>query len=133
MSSAKRFASLTELKSHRHLPIASPLFGFFSDDKHPAVQRFVVGYQAKYHTMPGAYNARAYDAMIVAAMLMRQYGATREGVHDGLAKIKDIPSGVFGSITFDPATRRVKNPSQIELLVKGDAFTLWDGTPARAA
>jgi hypothetical protein len=41
--------------------------------------------------------------------------------------------GVFGSITFDPATRRVKNPSQIELLVKGDAFTLWDGTPVRAS
>jgi len=106
---------------------------FFPGDKHPAVQRFVAGYQAKYHTMPGAYNARAYDAMIVAATLMRQYGATRDGVHDGLGKIKDIPSVVFGSITFDPATRRVKNPSQIELVVKGDAFTLWDGTPARAS
>ena len=71
--------------------------------------------------------------MIVAATLMRQYGATREGVHDGLSKVKDIPSVVFGSITFDPATRRVKNPSQFELLVKGGAFTLWDGTPARAS
>jgi branched-chain amino acid transport system substrate-binding protein len=106
---------------------------FFPGDQHPAVQRFVAGYQAKYHTAPGAYNARAYDAMIVAATLMRQYGATREGVHDGLSKVKDIPSVVFGSITFDPATRRVKNPSQLELLVKGGAFTLWDGTPARAS
>jgi branched-chain amino acid transport system substrate-binding protein len=106
---------------------------FFPGDHHPAVQRFVAGYQAKYHAMPGAYNARAYDAMIVAATLMRQYGATRDGVHDGLSEIKDIPSVVFGSITFDPATRRVKNPSQLELLVKGGAFTLWDGTPARAS
>jgi branched-chain amino acid transport system substrate-binding protein len=106
---------------------------FFPGDKHPAVQRFVAGYQAKFHTEPGAYNARAYDAMIVAATLMRQYGATREGVHDGLSKVKDIPSVVFGTITFDPVTRRVKNPSQIELVVKAGAFTPWDGTPARAA
>ena len=106
---------------------------FFPGDKHPAVQRFVAGYQAKFHAEPGAYNARAYDAMIVAATLMRQYGATREGVHDGLSKVKDIPSVVFGSITFDPVTRRVKNPSQIELVVKAGAFTPWDGTPARAS
>jgi len=106
---------------------------FFPGDKHPAVQRFVAGYEAKYHTTPGAYNARANDAMIVAATLMRQYGATRDAVHDGLSKVKDIPSVVFGSIGFDPATRRVKNPSQIELLVKAGAFTLWDGTPARAS
>ena len=106
---------------------------FFPGDKHPAVQRFVAGYQAKFHAEPGAYNARAYDAMIVAATLMRQYGATREGVHEGLSKVKDIPSVVFGSITFDPVTRRVKNPSQIELVVKAGAFTPWDGTPARAS
>lgn len=104
---------------------------FFPGDKRPVVQRFVGGYQAKYHVLPGAYNARAYDAMMVAATLMRDYGATRQGVHDGLAKAKDIPSVVFGSITFDPVTRRVKDPSQIELLVKNGAFTLWDGSPAR--
>jgi branched-chain amino acid transport system substrate-binding protein len=105
---------------------------FFPGDQRPAVQHFVAGYQAKYHTAPGAYNARAYDAMIVAATVMRQYGATRAGVHNGLPKVKGIPSVVFGSATFDPATRRVKNPSQIELLVKAGTFTLWDGTPARA-
>jgi branched-chain amino acid transport system substrate-binding protein len=44
--------------------------------------------------------------MIVAATLMRQYGATREAIHDGLPKARDIPSVVFGSTTFDPATRR---------------------------
>ena len=106
---------------------------FFPGSTQQAVRRFVTAYQAKYHTEPGAYNARAYDAMIVAATLMRQYGATRAGVHDGLSKAKDIPSVVFGSITFDPETRRVKNPSVIELVVKNDAFTLWDGSPARAS
>lgn len=106
---------------------------FFPGGTQPAVRRFVSAYEAKYHTEPGAYNARAYDAMIVAATVMRQYGATRAGVHDGLAKIKDIPSVVFGSITFDPATRRVKDPSAIELVVKSGAFTLWDGSPARAS
>jgi len=97
------------------------------------VRRFVTAYQAKYHTEPGAYNARAYDAMIVAATLVRQYSATRAGVHDGLSKAKDIPSVVFGSITFDPETRRVRNPSVIELVVKNGAFALWDGSPAQAS
>ncbi|HTC07253.1 MAG TPA: ABC transporter substrate-binding protein [Acetobacteraceae bacterium] len=106
---------------------------FFPGSTQPTVRRFVTAYQAKYHTEPGAYNARAYDAMIVAATLMRQYGATRAGVHDGLSKAKDISSVVFGSITFDPETRRVRNPSVIELVVKNGAFALWDGSPAQAS
>jgi branched-chain amino acid transport system substrate-binding protein len=106
---------------------------FFPGSPQPAVQKFVAGYQAMFHTMPGAYNARAYDAMIVAATLMRQYGATREGVHEGLAKAKDIPSVVFGSIQFDSKTRRVEHPSVIELVVKNDVFIPWDGSPAKAS
>ncbi len=106
---------------------------FFPGSTQSTVRRFVTAYQAKYHTEPGAYNARAYDAMIVAATLVRQYSATRAGVHDGLSKAKDIPSVVFGSITFDPETRRVRNPSVIELVVKNGAFALWDGSPAQAS
>jgi branched-chain amino acid transport system substrate-binding protein len=106
---------------------------FFPGSKQPVVQRFVTDYRAKFHAEPGAYNARAYDAMMVAATLMQRYGATRQAVHDGLGKATDIPSVVFGSIHFDPETRRVKNPSQIELVVQNGAFIPWDGAPAKAS
>jgi branched-chain amino acid transport system substrate-binding protein len=106
---------------------------FFPGDTRPVAQHFVAGYQAKYHTEPGAYSARAYDAMIVVASVMYQFGATRAAVHDGLAKVDNIPSVVFGTIRFDPETRRVKNPSVIELVVKDGAFRLWDGSPARGS
>ena len=100
---------------------------FFPQDGRPFVQKFVHDYQAKYGSEPGAYSARAYDAMIVAATLLRDYGASREAVHDGLAKADNIPSVVYGSVRFDSATRRVENPSVIELVVHDKAFTVWDG------
>ena len=39
-------------------------------------------------TEPGSYNARAYDAMVVATTVMRQFGADRQSIHDGLAKVR---------------------------------------------
>jgi len=106
---------------------------FFPDDPKPVVRRFVQDYVARYNAQPGAYNARAYDAMILAATVMRRYGATRDAVHEGLARATDIPSVVYGSVRFDPETRRVKNPSMIELSVRNGGFVLWDGTRAKSA
>jgi branched-chain amino acid transport system substrate-binding protein len=105
---------------------------FFPGDARPVVQRFVQRYVAKYGTQPGAYNARAYDAMIVAASVLRQYGASRQAVHDGLGRIENIPSVVYGSVRFDPETRRVKNPSVIDLVVHNGAFVLWEGARPQA-
>ncbi len=105
---------------------------FFPNDARPAIQRFVQTYTAKYGNQPGAYNARAYDAMIVAASVLRQYGTSRQAVHDGLGKIENVPSVVYGSVRFDPATRRVKNPSAIDLVVHNGAFTLWEGAKPQA-
>jgi branched-chain amino acid transport system substrate-binding protein len=105
---------------------------FFPGDKRPVVQRFVQSFTAKFNAQPDAFNARAYDAMIVAASVMREYGATRQAVHDGLGTIKDIPSVVFGSVQFDAETRRVKNPSVVELVVHNGAFQLWEGAKPQA-
>jgi branched-chain amino acid transport system substrate-binding protein len=104
---------------------------FFPADPRPAVQDFVRRYRAKFGMgEPDAYVARGYDAMMVAITVMRAYGTTRQGVHDGLAAIKDIPSVVFGSVTFDPATRRVRQPAVVYLMVRGEKFVSWDGKPA---
>jgi branched-chain amino acid transport system substrate-binding protein len=103
---------------------------FFPGDPRPVVQDFVQRYTAKFGTPPGSYNARAYDAMVVVIELLKQYGVSREAMHDGLGKIKNVPSVVYGSVEFDPATRRVVHPTNINLRVRDGAFALWDGKPA---
>jgi len=98
---------------------------FFPDDPRPVVQRFVAGFRAMFGTDPGSYNARAYDAMVIATTVMRQYGADRQAIHDGLAKLRDVPSVLFGTVTFDPATRRVSHPSSVDLVVRDGRFAVW--------
>jgi branched-chain amino acid transport system substrate-binding protein len=101
---------------------------FFPDDPRPEVQTFVKAFVAKYNRAPDGFNATAYDTMILVAALVKQFGATREAMHEGLAKIKDVPSVVYGSMTFDPATRRVSGARYERLVVKDQKFTLWDGS-----
>ena len=98
---------------------------FFPDDPKPVVQRFVTGFRAKYGSDPGSYNARAYDAMVVAITVMRRFGTDRQAIHDGLGKVHDIPSVLFGAATFDPATRRVTHPASVDLVVKDGKFVVW--------
>jgi branched-chain amino acid transport system substrate-binding protein len=101
---------------------------FFPSEQRPEIRRFVTAYRAKYQQDPDTFSAIAYDAMILFAALARQYGATREGIHQGLARIKDVPSVIYGKMTFDPVTRRVHGASYKYLLVKDNAFAIWDGT-----
>ena len=104
---------------------------FFPDDPRPVVQRFVAAYRARENALPGFYAARGYDATMLVATVMRQFGATRQGVHDGLAAVRDVPSVLFGTVTFDPDTRRVRHPASIDLQVRNGAFVLWDGKPVK--
>jgi len=107
---------------------------FFPTEQRPEVQRFVAAYRAKYQQDPDTFSAIAYDTMILFAALARQYGPTREGIHNGLLHIKDVPSVLYGKVTFDPVTRRAQAASYKFLLVKDNAFTIWDGVkPARPA
>lgn len=101
---------------------------FFPDDPRPEVQTFVQAFTAKYGRQPDGFNATAYDTMNLFAALVQQFGATREGIHTGLAKIRDVPSVVYGRMTFDPATRRVSGARYERLVVKDGRFTLWDGS-----
>jgi branched-chain amino acid transport system substrate-binding protein len=101
---------------------------FFPDDPRPEVQKFVQAFTAKYGRQPDGFNATAYDTMNLFAALVQQFGATREGIHTGLAKIRDVPSVVYGRMSFDPATRRVSGARYERLVVKDGRFTLWDGS-----
>ncbi len=100
---------------------------FFPTEQRPEVQRFVAAYRAKYQQDPDTFSAIAYDTMILFAALARQYGPTRDGIHEGLLRIKDVPSVLYGKVTFDPVTRRAQAASYKFLLVKDNAFTIWDG------
>jgi len=106
---------------------------FYPGDPRPEVQSFVQRYRAKYGAEPDTFAARAYDAMILAGELLRRYGATRAAVHDGLAKIDDVPSVIFGHFRFDPQTRRVAGAKNLDLVVKDGKFARWDGASAPRA
>jgi branched-chain amino acid transport system substrate-binding protein len=95
---------------------------FLPSDPRPAVQDFVEAYDAAYEEVPDLFAVIAYDSMNVIAEAIRLGGATREGVLEGLRELEDVPSVLYGSITFDPETRRVLNPQFVDLVVKEGAF-----------
>jgi branched-chain amino acid transport system substrate-binding protein len=78
---------------------------------------------------PDSFNAYSYDAMNVAAAVLRIGGTDRKTIRDAFAKVKDVPSVIFGSVTFDAASRRVKGAMNAELVVRKGQFAIWDGKP----
>ena len=92
---------------------------YFPEDPRPEVQNFIAGFKAKYGKEPDAFNAYAYDTMNMAAAVVKRGGADRKAIHDGLAKVKDVPSVIFGKATFDAETRRVEGAMNVELVVQG--------------
>ena len=107
---------------------------FFPEDPRPEVQNFVKKFRAKYNREPDAFNAYAYDAVVIAAAAIRTAGSTdRKAIRDALYKIKDVPSVVFGKATFDPNTRRVNGVRSVDLVVHNGKWTVWDGSKSVAA
>ena len=53
---------------------------FFPGDPRQEMQTFVHAFEAKYHRESDAFNAFAYDAVVIAAYALRSGGADRRGV-----------------------------------------------------
>jgi branched-chain amino acid transport system substrate-binding protein len=103
---------------------------YFPNDPRPEVQKFVSGFKAKYNGQePDAFNAYSYDAMNVAAAVVRIGGTDRRAIRDAFTKVRDVSTVVFGPATFDVASRRVTGAMNAELVVRKGQFTLWDGKP----
>jgi branched-chain amino acid transport system substrate-binding protein len=103
---------------------------YFPDDPRPEVQKFVSGFKSKYNGQePDAFNAYSYDAMNMAAAVLRIGGADRRAIRDAFAKVRDVSTVIFGPATFDVETRRVKGAMNAELVVRKGQFALWDGKP----
>lgn len=100
---------------------------FYPADPRPEVQSFVTRFKAKYNEEPDSFAAGAYDTLILVYNVIKQYGTDRKAIRDGLAQIKDVPSVIYGKVTFDPTTRRISGPKNINLVVKDGKFALWDG------
>ena len=99
---------------------------FFPDEPRPEVQTFVKQFRAKYQRDPDAFNAFAYDAVILAAEALKAGGTDRRAIRDALPKLRDVPSVVFGRATFDPATRRVLGVRSVNVVVKDGKWALLD-------
>ena len=100
---------------------------FFPADPRPEVQDFVKRFRAKFDAEPDSFSAGAYDTMILWSRLVEGWGPTREGMLTGLGAIKDVPSVIYGSVTFDPTSRRVQGASYQRLVVHDGKFMVWDG------
>jgi len=103
---------------------------FFPDDPRPLVQTFVKNFVKKFGEQPDAYNGRAYDTIILLGAVMRQFGTDRKAIKEGLGKIKDVPSVVYGKVAFDTQTRRVANPFVSRIEVKDGKWAAYEGGKA---
>ena len=54
----------------------------------------------------------------------------REAIKEGLGRIKDVPSVVYGKVAFDPATRRVADPFVSRIVVKDGKWAAYEGAKA---
>jgi len=100
---------------------------FLPSDPRPEVQAFVTKYKAKYNESPDLFATIAYDTIVLIAQAIKIGGPTRQGVHDALPKLKDVPSVLYGKVTFDITTRRVQNPIFENLIVKNGDFVPFSG------
>lgn len=101
---------------------------FNIQDPRPEVQAFVKAFKAKYNQEPDLFATLAYDTIFLIKSAIEVGGPTRQGIHDALPKLKNVPSIVYKQVTFDPATRRAQNPSFNILVVEDGQFVAWDGT-----
>lgn len=76
---------------------------FNAEDPSPEVQKFVRAFNGKYHTMPDAFAALAYDATHLIAKAIAKNGRSREGVRNYLASLKAANAfeGVTGPVYFN--------------------------------
>ncbi|WP_375401187.1 ABC transporter substrate-binding protein [uncultured Amnibacterium sp.] len=102
---------------------------FVETSTDPTVQAFVSAFKKKYpkETDVTGFEAGAYDALNVAVAAAKAGGITREGILAGFKKVKDVPSTVYGKITFDQSTRRVASPTLTPTILKGGKWVVYNG------
>lgn len=102
---------------------------FLESNPDPEVQAFVTAFKKKYpdETVVTGFEAGAYDAFNVAVAAAKAAGITRDDFLKGFQEVKDVPSVVYGKITFDPETRRVASPQLTPTILKGGKWVQYNG------
>lgn len=102
---------------------------FLPSNPDEKVQAFVKAFTEKYpdETAVTGFEAGAYDALHVAVAAAELGGITREGILKGFKEVEDVPSVVWGSITFDPETRRVASPQLTPSTLEGGKWVQFNG------
>jgi branched-chain amino acid transport system substrate-binding protein len=63
----------------------------------------------------------------VAVAAAKLGGTTRDGILKGFQQVKDVPSVVYGTITFDTTTRRVASPKLTPTILTGGKWVEYKG------
>ncbi|MGN8027162.1 ABC transporter substrate-binding protein [Microbacterium sp. 22242] len=102
---------------------------FVSSSPNPEVQAFVKAFKKKYPEEKEVtlFEANAYDALHVAVAAAKKGGTDRAGILKGFKAVKDVPSVIYGKITFDPSTRRVASPQLTPVVLKNGAWAALQG------
>jgi branched-chain amino acid transport system substrate-binding protein len=101
---------------------------FSADDPRPEVREFVKRWRAKYGAEEIDYfSVHAYDSIKLAAAVIALGGTDRKAIRDAFAEVKDVPSVIYGKVTFNPLTRRVDDFLGSRLVIKGGKLAVWDG------
>ena len=102
---------------------------FIETSTDPAVASFVQAFKKKYPNEKDVtgFEAGAYDALNVAVAAAKTGGITREGILKGFKEVKDVPSVVYGKISFDPETRRVADPQLTPTILKDGKWVEYKG------
>jgi branched-chain amino acid transport system substrate-binding protein len=106
---------------------------FAPDDPRPEVQSFAKKWKAKYNEDLDYFAVHAYDSIKLAAAVIALGGADskvgidRAAIRDAFAKVKDVPSVIYGKVTFNAQTRRVDDFLGARLIVKDGKFVVWNG------
>jgi branched-chain amino acid transport system substrate-binding protein len=102
---------------------------FLETSSNADVQAFVKAFKEKYpsETSVTGFEAGAYDALNVAVAAAKAGGTTREGVLNGFSQVKDVPSVVYGKITFDTTSRRVASPQLTPTKLTGGKWVEYQG------
>jgi len=89
------------------------------------VKAFKAKYPNEAHVT--GFEAGAYDALHVAVEAAKAGGTTREGILKGFQQVKDVPSVVYGKITFDSTSRRVASPQLTPTILTGGKWVEYKG------
>jgi branched-chain amino acid transport system substrate-binding protein len=106
---------------------------FSADDPRPEVVAFVKKWKTKYPAEDIDYfSVHAYDSIkLVAAVIAkaeeRSPSLDRKAIRDAFAEVRNVPSVIYGKVTFNPATRRVDDFLGARLVIKDGKFVVWDG------